>query len=244
MHIADGLLPAPLCIGGYALGGLTLWWSLRQSRREGRSQWHQSVPGPQSLEMDPGPLDHHRNIARAALLTAAFFVASSVRIAIPPTSVHFMLVGLMGALLGSLAFPAVVVGLTLQAVLLGHGGLTALGLNAIILGWPALAAGFAFRACRSWARPWLGRSRSAIAGGFLAGCGSTGLAVVLFCGLLLFGITPDLNPDVERAAILTLAIAHGPLMVMEGGITAAAIGFFQRVYPQILPSLPVRSPQQ
>ena len=191
---------------------------------------------------DPLPLDHHRNIARAALLTAAFFVASSVRIAIPPTSVHFLLVGLMGALLGSLAFPAVVVGLTLQAILIGHGGLTVLGINAIILGWPALAAGFLFRVCQSWARPWLGRSRSAIAGGFLAGCGSTGLVVLLFCGLLLFGITPDLNPDVERAAILTIAIAHGPLMVMEGGITAAAIGFFQRVYPQLLPSFPVRSP--
>ncbi|MEM1426533.1 MAG: energy-coupling factor ABC transporter permease, partial [Cyanobacteria bacterium P01_H01_bin.130] len=124
MHVADGLLPAPLCIGGYALGGLTLWWTLRQSRREGRSQWRQSAPEIQPLETapmmpDPLPLDHHRNIARAALLTAAFFVASSVRIAIPPTSVHFLLVGLMGALLGSLAFPAVVVGLILQAILVG-----------------------------------------------------------------------------------------------------------------------------
>ncbi|MEM1426349.1 MAG: energy-coupling factor ABC transporter permease, partial [Cyanobacteria bacterium P01_H01_bin.130] len=111
----------------------------------------------------------------------------------------------------------------------------------IILGWPALAAGLLFRGCQSWTRPWLGRSRSTIAGGFLAGCGGTGLAVLLFCGLILFGMTPDLNPDVEQAAILTIAIAHGPLVVMEGGITAAAIGFFQRVYPQILPSIAVRS---
>ena len=30
MHIPDGLLPAPLWLGGYAIGGATLWLSLRQ----------------------------------------------------------------------------------------------------------------------------------------------------------------------------------------------------------------------
>ena len=273
MHIADGLLPAPLCIGGYALGGLTLWWTLRQSKVQTRNKTKQAAraldvqlrdqqsnfpttvgdrpkqtqgelhPHPNEPNFTPAPSPHpygpqptaQKNIARAALLTAALFVASSIRIAIPPTSVHFVLVGLMGAILGPLAFPSVVVGLTLQAILMGHGGLTVLGVNSLILGWPALAAGFLFRLCHRWGSGWLGRSRSTLVGGFLAGSIGTVLAVLLFFGAVLVGITPDLNPDVERAAAVGIAITHAPLVLIEGCFTAAVIGFCQRVYPDLLP---------
>ena len=247
MHVADGLLPAPLCIGGYALGGLTLWWTLRQSQRQSRRQGRslQSENTPTAITDAPpnAQREFQRNIARAALLTAAFFVASSIRIPIPPASVHFVLVGLLGALLGPLAFPSVVVGLTLQALLVGHGGLTVLGVNAVVLGWPAIAAGILFRQCQLWSSPWLGRSRSNVAGGFLAGFGGTALVVVLFFGLVLWGITPDLNADVEQAAAWGVVIAHLPLVLLEACLTAAIIGFCQRVYPQLLPGISGRSPR-
>ncbi|MEM9246989.1 MAG: CbiM family transporter, partial [Cyanobacteria bacterium P01_F01_bin.153] len=288
MHVADGLLPAPLCIGGYALGGLTLWWTLRQSKAQttAQSRAREKARVSRALGQDtssqssapstalgdhpkraPGELHPHpngpsstspvstpvpptapptaqQNIARAALLTAAFFVASSIRIAIPPTSVHFVLVGLMGAILGPLAFPSVVVGLTLQAVLVGHGGLTVLGVNSLILGWPAVVAGLLFRLCHRWGSSWLGRSRSTLAGGFLAGSIGTALAVGLFFGAVLMGITPDLNPEVEQAATVGIAIAHAPLVLIEGCFTAAVIGFCQRVYPDLLPDfLPVSDPR-
>ena len=258
MHVADGLLPAPLCLGGYALGGLTLWWTLKQSqvqtqihtknhaRTEPRSPNAPAViPHSNPRQVTPRQVTQ-QNIARAALLTAAFFVASSIRITIPPTSVHFILVGLMGAILGPLAFPAVVVGLTLQAVLVGHGGLTVLGVNALILGWPALVASVLFRTCQRGLGRWVGRSRSNLAGGFLAGCSGTALAVALFFGLVLLGMTPDLNAEVERAATVAIVIAHGPLVLIEGFFTAAVIGFCQRVYPTLLPVAPLpprRSPQ-
>ena len=72
---------------------------------------------------------------------AAFFVASLVHIRIGPTSVHLLLNGLAGVLLGLRAGPSIAVGLTLQAVLIGHGGFSALGVNICVMTIPALFAG-------------------------------------------------------------------------------------------------------
>jgi cobalt/nickel transport system permease protein len=130
MHISEGLLPAPLWLGGYGLTALITGYSLGRLQR---------------LERDP-----RRPLPKAALLTAAFFVASSIHLPFPPASLHLLLNGLMGVLLGVLAYPAILVGLFFQAVAFGHGGLTTLGINAAILGIPALLAGGIFRASRRW----------------------------------------------------------------------------------------------
>ena len=123
MHISEGIIPAKICIGGYAITGLITWYSLRQINR-------QSNPT--------------EGIPKAALLTAAFFVASGIHIPIPPASVHLVLNGLLGAVLGWYGFPAILVGLLFQAIMFGHGGLTTLGVNAIIMGVPALISAFIF----------------------------------------------------------------------------------------------------
>jgi cobalt/nickel transport system permease protein len=83
-------------------------------------------------------------IPRIALLTAAFFVASQVHIRVGPTSVHLLLNGLVGVVLGRRAGLAVLVGLTLQAILFQHGGYYALGINCCVMAVPALAAGGLF----------------------------------------------------------------------------------------------------
>jgi hypothetical protein len=119
VHIPDGIIPAQVCAGGYALTGLTTWYVLRQIRR--------------------GP-DPSEEVPKAALLAAAFFIGSSINIPVPPVSVHLVLNGLLGALLGWYAWPAILIGLFLQALLIGHGGLTTLGVNAVMMGVPALMA--------------------------------------------------------------------------------------------------------
>jgi ABC-type Co2+ transport system permease subunit len=81
----------------------------------------------------------------AALITAALFVASIIHIRVGPTSVHLLLNGLAGVLLGLRVGPAIAVSLTMQAVLLGHGGFSTLGINICVLTLPALAAGLAYR---------------------------------------------------------------------------------------------------
>ncbi|NET53997.1 MAG: cobalt transporter CbiM, partial [Merismopedia sp. SIO2A8] len=105
MHIPDGILPASVCIAGYAATGGLIWYSLRRIHRSQNSQ---------------------QNIPKASLLTAAFFIASWIHIPVPPASVHLILNGLLGTILGYYALPAIVIGLFFQAVMFQHGGLSTL----------------------------------------------------------------------------------------------------------------------
>jgi cobalt/nickel transport system permease protein len=102
VHIPDGILPAQVCAAGYAITGVATWYSLRQINRR---------PEPAA------------EVPKASLLTAAFFVASSIYIPVPPASVHLILNGLLGVVLGYFAFPAILIGLFFQALVIGHGGL-------------------------------------------------------------------------------------------------------------------------
>jgi cobalt/nickel transport system permease protein len=118
MHIPDGILPVSVCAAGYAVTGAVTWYSMRRINK---------MEDPQA------------SIPKAALLASAFFVASWIHIPVPPVSVHLILNGLMGVMLGWFAFPAILIGLFFQAIMFNHGGLTTLGVNAAMMGLPALA---------------------------------------------------------------------------------------------------------
>lgn len=210
MHIADGILPVYVTAGGYAATVVVTAYSIHR------------------IERKP---DHHENIPKAALLTAAFFVASWIHIPVPPTSVHLILNGLLGALLGYFAFPAILIGLFFQAVMFQHGGLTTLGVNAMIMGFPAIIGHYVFRLRVLGGNE--NRKATAIFG-FLCAAVTIGLSVALFMLILLTNIPADLDADAERHAIYTVAIAHLPLMAIEGVITAALAVFLQRVQPRML----------
>lgn len=213
MHISEGLLPAQVCIGGYAITGLATWYSLRQINRQNNPQ---------------------EGIPKASLLTAAFFVASGINIPIPPASVHLVLNGLLGAVLGCYAFPAVLIGLLFQAIMFGHGGLTTLGINATIMGLPAILAAQIFQIRQSF-RPRLNSTLSLNLFGFIAGSMGIGLAALMFFGLTIINIPSGFESDTEQAAIFGLMIAHIPLMAIEGIFTAMVVSFLQRVKPELLP---------
>jgi cobalt/nickel transport system permease protein len=211
MHIPDGLLPAQVIAGGYALTGLATWYTLRQINRH-----------PNSSEAVP----------KAALLTAAFFMASSIHIPIPPASVHLILNGLLGVILGYYAFPAILIGLFFQAIMFGHGGLTTLGVNAAILGIPALFAYYVYQLYPRF-QPWL-KDRTMPVFGFIAGAFGLGLATLVFLTLVIAMIPSGFDATAERMAIYSLAIAHIPLMLIEGVFTAMLLIFLQRVKPEML----------
>ena len=213
MHIPDGILPIQITAAGYAATAAVTWYSLRKIKQKE---------------------DPRQDIPKASLMTAAFFVVSLIHIPIPPTSVHLVLNGLMGALLGYYAFPAILIGLFFQAVMFGHGGLTTLGVNAIIMGLPAIIAAYIFRLRRLGNREsprWDGVF------GFLSGFVALGLSVAMFVAILLTSLPADLNAAVEQAALFILAIAHLPLMLIEGVITAFLVIFLRRVRPTMLDSL-------
>jgi cobalt/nickel transport system permease protein len=122
VHISDGVLTWPWLAGGFALAGLLVAAAMIRVRDE--------------------------EIPRIALMTAAFFVASLIHVPVGPTSVHLLLNGLLGVIVGRRAPLAVLLGLTLQAVLFGHGGFTTIGVNTCVMALPALGAAWLFGTLR------------------------------------------------------------------------------------------------
>lgn len=197
MHIADGVLPLSSIVAGWAGTGAVAGLALRKAPFEA--------------------------LPKAAVMTSGFFVASLIHVPLGPTSVHLTLNGLAGIILGPLAFPAILVGLVLQALLFQHGGLLSIGANAIMLGLPALLAWKVFAVASRFDF----RHQEAVAG-FLAG------AMSIFCsGLILALWLATAGREFYAIARLALA-AHLPLMALEGLVGAAVAGFLAKVKPEIL----------
>lgn len=210
MHVPDGFLPGAVLAGGYAITGVMTAYSLHKINQQE---------------------DPRAEIPKAALLTAAFFIASAIRIPVPPVSIHLLLSGLMGVVLGWYAFPSVLVGLILQFLVFGHGGFTTLGVNAVIMGIPAVAGFFIFRMANrrpnagpGWFATW----------GFIAATLAIVLAVVIFYTLIITTLPADIDSDLERQATIALSLAHLPLALVEGLFTALLVGYLRRVKPEMI----------
>jgi len=212
MHIASGLIPSSTCIAGYAIAGGATWYSLRQIGRQYNPQ---------------------QDIPKASLLTAAFFVISSIHIPVPPTSIHLVLNGLVGIVLGYYAFPALLIGLFFQAVMFGHGGLDTLGVNAVIMGVPALFAFYLFEIGKSLGRKSpLGTRTFA----FLSGAIALGLSALLFTSIAIASVSDNLNVQAERAIALVALGGYGIQALVEGTFTAMLVAFLEQVKPELLDS--------
>lgn len=163
-------------------------------------------------------------IPRIGLLTAAFFVGSSlhIKLAVLPTSVHLILNGLVGVVLGWRSPLAILVGLLLQYLLLSHGGLTTLGLNTCIMSIPAILAGWAYAAMRSVGIP-------AFVRGVVVGGGAVALSVTLNFLVLLMGGKEDWG-TLARLVLL----AHVPVVLLEGFMLGAIVQYLEMVKPDML----------
>ncbi len=164
------------------------------------------------------------DIPKTAMLCAMFFVASLVRIPLGPGSVHLVLCGLMGAVLGWGAFIGIFAALLLQALLFQYGGLTTLGVNTFNMAAPAvllyLLVGRFLRAPNS---------RVALAAAFFIGFSSILIAA------LLTGTSLWLSGEQFLGIAKALVLAHLPPAAIEGLITLAAVQFLRKVKPDILP---------
>jgi cobalt/nickel transport system permease protein len=164
------------------------------------------------------------DIPRIGVLSAAFFVGSSIHIplAVLPTSVHLILNGLVGVVLGRQAPLAITVGLLLQYLLLTHGGLTTLGLNGCIVSLPAVVAGACYPLLKK-------AGLSPFVRGALLGAGAAAGAVTLnFLSLLLGG-----TENWERLAELVL-LAHIPVVLVEGLLLGVVVQYLEKVKPEML----------
>jgi len=197
MHISDGVLSAPVWIGGYIVAA--------------------GIVAITTRKMDP------QDMPKVAVLTSVFFVASLIHVPLGPTSVHLLLNGLVGMILGSMAFVSILVGLILQAILFQHGGITTIGVNAVMMGIPALLAYQIFNLRQRFHF----RSNEVVFGA-LAGATGVFLGTIILAMLLV--TTGDEFIGVAKYA----ALAHLPVMIIEAIITGFVASFLMKVKPEIL----------
>jgi len=197
VHISEGVLSAPVLVSGGILAAAG------------------TAIGLKKIDYD--------HLAQVGILSATFFVASLVHVPIGPSSVHLIMNGIVGLLLGWAAFPAILVALLLQGVFFQFGGITSLGVNTIIMALPAVICYYLFA-------PLLHKDRKfLLLAGF--GCG--------FCAVLFGGVVVGLALMFTEENFLKLAIlvvtAHIPVMIIEGIVTAFCVAFLKKVQPAMLP---------
>jgi cobalt/nickel transport system permease protein len=197
MHISEGVLSGPVLVAGAAIAFAGTGIGLKK------------------IDYD--------HIVHVAILASAFFVASLIHVNIGPASVHLILNGIVGLLLGFAAIPAILTALLLQSVLFQYGGLTTLGVNVVVMAVPAVLVHYLFL-------PLLGKSPTlTFIGGFLAGMFSILLSSLLL-GLALWCT----NQNFFETSVVIIT-AHIPVMIIEGIITGFCVTFLLKVYPEIIP---------
>lgn len=196
-HIPDGVLSFPVLIGGGVIAACAVALGLKKIGDE--------------------------DIPRTAILASGFFALSLFALPVGPSSVHLLLGGLMGIVLGAAIFPAVCVALLLQAVMFGFGGLTTLGVNVVNIALPGALIGSLVAPMIQSATP----ARAAL----IAGVASA-LCVGL-TGLLVAAALALSSADYMFSARVMIA-TYIPLMLIEGLVGGFCISFVKRVKPELL----------
>jgi cobalt/nickel transport system permease protein len=201
MHISEGILttPAGQCVlaAGAVAAAAGTFVGLRQLDEE--------------------------QIPKAAVLGSAFFVASAIQVPLGGSSVHLLLSGLMGLVLGWAVFPVVLVGLILQMAFFSIAGPTVLGLNTVIMALPGVACYYLFgTAVRNSDRT------TVYAAGNAAGATGVILGALLSSAALLFA---DRSFATAAKVFLTL---HLPIALVEGLVTGSVVVLLRQVRPAVL----------
>lgn len=196
MHISEGILSGPVLVSGAVLAAAGTAVGLKQ-------------------------LDYDR-IARTGILSAAFFVASLIHVPVGPSSVHLILNGIVGLLLGWCAFPAILIALLLQVIFFQFGGLTTLGVNTIVMALPAVVCYYLFS-------PFIQKDRI-ISGIAAFGCG---FFCVFFSAVLLGTALMFTEKNFMEISLLVI-MANLPVMIIEGFVTFFCVLFLKKVQPSLL----------
>ncbi|WP_271270740.1 cobalt transporter CbiM [Aliamphritea hakodatensis] len=165
----------------------------------------------------------YEHLPQVGVLSAAFFIASYIHLPIGFSSVHLILNGLIGLALGWAAFPALLVALILQAVFFGFGGFLVLGVNTFNIALPAVMVYFLCRHGIASSSP-----RVAAIWGAIGGAGAVAVTTVMVAGSLA------LSGEAFWLAAKATLIAHIPVMLVEGFVTAAAVLLIRKVKPEFL----------
>ncbi|RXJ99641.1 cobalamin biosynthesis protein [Arcobacter sp. CECT 8986] len=163
----------------------------------------------------------NKDISLCAAMSALFFIASFIHIPLGPTQIHLILVGVIGAFLGSMSFLPIAIALILQATLLGYGGVTSLGANIIVMALPAYLTYIILK---------LGilKRFSEKVKFFMIGFLGVFFATILLALVLLFA-----KSEYAIASYAVIA-ANIPAMILEGIITLFLLMYIKKSMPSLL----------
>jgi cobalt/nickel transport system permease protein len=210
LHIADGVLPPWLWASGLVIA-LLLAGVLSYAHRHDRAD----------------------RLALLAALSAVMLAAMSIPLG--PLG-HLSLAPVVGILLGPGAgfLAALVVNAILA--LLGHGGLTVVGLNALVLGSGIAVARPLYLFVRRWRAP--------SSAGAIAATVSNALSIAALCVVLLVAtrggpLAMENAPAGAVAHVGRFALYSSPFwaigLVAEAVVTSSVLAFLARVRPELLP---------
>ena len=198
MHISEGVLSGPVIATGFALAAIG------------------TVIGLKKLD--------YEHIPQAGVLSASFFIASLIHVPIGPSSVHLILNGIIGLLLGWAAFPAILVALTLQAIFFQFGGITTLGVNTVNMALPAVL-------CYNMFGRLIIRKGNLIESIAAFACGF----ISVFMSAIMVGLSLMFTEENFFDVATLVVAAHIPVMIIEGIIAVFCVAFLKKVQPSMLP---------
>jgi cobalt/nickel transport system permease protein len=195
MHISDGILSSEVVITTSLISVGFLIYSLKNLK--------------------------NRKIALIAAMGAIFFISSFIHIPLGPTQIHLVLIGVIGIVIGSSVFFAILIALLLQALLLGYGGISSIGVNVFIMATPAfiiyLLTKYRF----------LNFFNEKIKY-FLIG------AIPVLVSTLFLALVLAFSKQEYEYASYTIILANLPAVVIEGFITIFLINYIKKSMPELL----------
>jgi len=185
VHISEGVLPGWELGAGWLLTACGLYLGLRR------------------LDEELLPF--------TAFLTSIFFLAGTIHLPFGPASVHLLANGALGIVLGWVSFPAIFIGLLLQALLLQFGGLTVLGVNTFNMALPAVLARHLFLRFKG---------------------GTAGVLLAVFVAVAGAGTLTALELTAAGEVFYKVAgfllLSHVPVLLTESVVTLFFVSFLRR----------------
>ena len=160
-------------------------------------------------------------IPLTAVASAMFFIASFIHIPFGVTQIHLILLGVIGILISWSSFVAIFVALLLQALLLGYGGISSLGVNLFIMAMPAVMVYYIYNTT------FIKNLNDKIKF-FLVGFLGTFFATVFLTLILYF------SKEEYNYVAISVFVINFITMLIEGTISMFLLLFIKKVYPKIL----------
>lgn len=218
MHLAEGILPLAQAAGWSAVAAPALVWSLKGERKA-------SDADPSSTSMIAGA-------------TSLLFAATILPIPVPVVGAtsHLCLTPVLALIFGlrRVFWPTFFVVL-LQAALFAHGGLTTLGVNALVLGWvgPTVTLGLWHILKR------MGGREPMLLG---IACGLGSVSIYVADALILAAALVDVADPLATfsSVVLGFAPVQVPLAIVEGVVSVGIVTLLANRKPRVLPD-PLRT---